>query len=62
MFRIRIGICKFLGLPDPGLLVRGPDPDSDPVSKTLIFTVFLLRYDYLSLKNNVNVIKSDKLF
>jgi hypothetical protein len=62
----------FLGLldPDPDPLVRGmgPDPDPDPainkqkiVRKTLIPTVFLLLFDFLSLKNDVNVpLKSNK--
>jgi hypothetical protein len=56
----------FLGLPDPEPLVRGTDPDSDPsiikqVRKTLIPTVLLLIYYFLSLKNNVNVaLKNNK--
>ncbi len=69
--RIRIHrIHKFLGLaaPDPDLLVRGmdpvpdpaPDPNQDPstskiVRKTLIPTVLRLLFDFLSLKNYVNV-------
>ncbi len=55
----------FLGLPDPDPLVRGVDPDLDPsiillssrkiVRKTLILTVLRLLFDFLSLKNDVNV-------
>jgi hypothetical protein len=48
MLRIRIRwICMFLGL---------LDPDPDPLlSKTLIPTFFLLLFDFLSLKNDINV-------
>jgi hypothetical protein len=54
----------FLGLPDPDPLVRYPNPDWDPASfnhqpkivrKTLIPAVSWLPYDFLSLKNVVNV-------
>ncbi len=45
--------------PDPDPLVRDTDPDLDPsiikqkiVRKTLIPTVLLLLYDFLSLKND----------
>ncbi len=60
----------FLGLldPDPNPLVRCTDPDpymyhqAKLVRKTLIPTVLLLLFDFLSLKNDVNVIsKSYKL-
>ncbi len=47
----------FFGLLD--LLVRGTDPDPDRqakiVRKTLIPTVLWLIFDFLSLKNDVNV-------
>jgi hypothetical protein len=53
----------FLGLPDPDPLVRGTDPDPSPdfyhqtkiERKTLIPTVLSLLYDFLSLKNDVNI-------
>jgi hypothetical protein len=56
----------FWGFLDPDPSVRGvepaPDPDLDPsftkqkkVIKTLIPTVLLLLFDFLSLKNDVNV-------
>jgi hypothetical protein len=51
----------FLGLLDPDPLVRGTDPAPDPSvtkqnSKEAVFpTVFLFLYDFLSLKNDVNV-------
>jgi hypothetical protein len=52
VFRIRIR--KFLGLPD--LLVRSTHHQTKLVRKTLISTVLLLLYDFLSFfKNDVNV-------
>jgi hypothetical protein len=50
----------FLGLLDPDLLVRNMDPvpynhQAEIVRKTLIFTVLLLLFDFLPLKNYVNV-------
>jgi hypothetical protein len=49
----------FLALrdPNPDPLVRGMDPDHQAkiVRKTLIPTVLLLLFDFLSLKNDVNV-------
>jgi hypothetical protein len=55
----------FLSLPDPGPLVRGMDPDPvpdpDPSSscknskKNLDSYNFVTLYDFLSLKNDVNV-------
>jgi hypothetical protein len=54
----------FLGLPDPDLLVRGMDPDPaldpDPSScknskKNLDSYYFVNLFDFLSLKNDVNV-------
>jgi hypothetical protein len=51
----------FLGLLDPDPLVRGMDPDPDPsitkqnCKKTLIPTALQLIFDFLSLKNDVNV-------
>jgi hypothetical protein len=52
----------FLTFPDPDSLVLGTDPASVPsiikqkkVRKTLISTVLRLLYDFLSLKNGVNV-------
>jgi hypothetical protein len=58
----------FLGLTDPYPLVQGKDPDPDPsiikqkiVRKTLILIVLCTLYDFLSLKNDVNVAsKSNK--
>ncbi len=52
-----------LGLPDPDPLVRVMDPDPDPsiiknatiVRKTLIPTILWTIFDFLSLKNDVNV-------
>ncbi len=63
---MRIRIHVFLGLldQDPDPLVRGMDPDSDPdpsiikfkiVTKTLIFTVLWLLFDFLQLKNDEKV-------
>jgi hypothetical protein len=47
----------FLGLPNP--LVRGPDPNPFIIKQNseenLISTVLLLLYDFLSVKNDVNV-------
>ncbi len=54
-------IQMFLGILDPDPLVRDTDPAPDPsikqkiVSKTLITTVLSLLFDFLSLKNDVNV-------
>jgi hypothetical protein len=51
----------FLGLPDPDPLVRGMDPDPDPSSscknskKNLDSYYFVTLFDFLSLKNDVNV-------
>ncbi len=56
--RIRIGIHMFFGLPDPDLLVIGMDPDPSSCKnskKTLIPTILWLFFDFLSLKNDVNV-------
>jgi hypothetical protein len=58
----------FLDLPDPDPLVRSTDPDPSiikqkyrVVGKTLIPTHLRLLYDFLSLKNDVNVVsKSNK--
>jgi hypothetical protein len=65
----------FLGLPDPDPLVRGMNPDPDPagsgsgsfyhhakiVKKNLDSSYFLTLFDFLSLKNYVNVAsKSNK--
>ena len=50
-----------LGLPDPDPLVRGMDPDPDPSiimqnsKKNLDSYYFVTFFDFLSLKNNVNV-------
>ena len=56
----------FLGLqdPDPDPLVRGMDPDTDPapgpdpyiiMQKNLDSFSFVTLFDFLSLKNDVNV-------
>ncbi len=50
----------FLGLPDPDPLVRGMDPDPDPSiilqkKKNLDSFYFVTLFDFLSLKNDVNV-------
>ena len=51
----------FLGLPDPDPLVRGMDPDPDPSiimqnsKKNLDSYYFVTLFDFLSLKNDVNV-------
>ena len=51
----------FLGLPDPDPLVRGMDPDPDPCSGSGSFHhhvdsyYFVTLFDFLSLKNDVNV-------
>jgi hypothetical protein len=64
VFRIRIRrIGKFLGLADPDSFLRGTDPDpaiiihhAKILRKTLVFSTLLcLLYDFLSLKNDVNV-------
>ena len=68
MFRIRIhGIHIFLGLPDPDPLVRGMDPDQYPApvpdhsiimqnsKKNLDSYYAVTLFDFLSLKNEVNV-------
>jgi hypothetical protein len=51
-----------LGLPDPGPLVRGMDPDPDPSiikqknsKKNRDSYCFVTSLDFLSLKNSVNV-------
>ncbi len=60
VFRIRIHV--FFGLPDPDPPVRGMDPDLDPAldpdpDPTVIMQkyYFVTLFDFLSLKNNVNV-------
>ncbi len=67
----RIRINKFLGIPDPDPLVRESESGSSHhqakiVRKPLISTVLRLLYDFLSVKNDVNVlsnsIKQTKLF
>jgi hypothetical protein len=60
-----------LGLPDPDPLVRGMDPDPDPSiimqnsKKNLDSYYIVTLFDFLSLKNDVNVpsksIKQKKL-
>ncbi len=55
----------FLGLldPDPDPLVRSMDPDHKAkiVRNTLVSAVLRLLFDFLSLKNDVNVpLKSNK--
>jgi hypothetical protein len=57
----------FLGLPDPDPLVRDMDPDPDSSSscknskKNLDSYYFVTLFDFLSLKNDVNVAsKSNK--
>jgi hypothetical protein len=58
VFRIHV----FFGLPDPDPLVRGMHPDLDPDpsiimqnKKNLESYYFVTLFDFLSLKNNVNV-------
>jgi hypothetical protein len=58
---------RFFGLPNPDPLVRGMDLDPDPAldpnldpftinnKKNLEFYYFVTFFDFLSLKNNVNV-------
>jgi hypothetical protein len=57
-------IRKFLGLPDPDPLVRGTGSSHHQAKikrKLLISTVLSLFYDFLSVKNDVNLPpKSDK--
>jgi hypothetical protein len=52
----------FLGLPDPDPLVRcmDPDPDPDPsiIMQNLDSYYFVTLFDFLSLKNDVNVLPS----
>ncbi len=57
----------FLGLPDPDPLVRGMDPDPDPSiimqnngKKNLDSYYFMTLFDFLSLKNDVNVPSKSK--
>jgi hypothetical protein len=57
----------FLGLPDPDPLLRGMDSDPDPSSscknskKNLHSFYFVTLFDFLCLKNDVNVpLKSKK--
>jgi hypothetical protein len=62
----------FFGLPDPDPLVRGvdPNPDPDPTiillsscknnKKNLESYYFVTLFDFLSLKNNVNVPSKSK--
>jgi hypothetical protein len=49
----------FLGLPDPDPLVRGMDPDPSIImrnsNKNLDPFYFVTLFDFLSLKNDVNV-------
>jgi hypothetical protein len=55
------GSTCFFGLPDPDPLVRGMDPDPDPSiimqknKKNPESYYFVTLFDFLSLKNNVNV-------
>jgi hypothetical protein len=55
VFRIRM----ILDLPDPDSFVRGTDPDlpssSKNSTKNLYFYCFVTFYNFLSLKNDVNV-------
>ncbi len=56
----------FLGLPDLDLLVRGVDPDpslsSSKNSKKNLDSYYLLtRFDFLYLKNDVNVASKSNL-
>jgi hypothetical protein len=56
----------FLGLPDPNPLVRGMNLDPDPSiimqnSKKVDFFCFLTLFDFLSLKNDVNVLYLQKV-
>jgi hypothetical protein len=54
----------FLGLPDPDLLVRGVDPDpslSSCKNSNLDFYYLLTNFDFLSLKNDVNVASKSNL-
>jgi hypothetical protein len=59
----------FLDLPDPDPLVQGtgPDPDPDPSiikqkksKKNLDSNCFVTLYDFLPLKNDVNVASKSK--
>jgi hypothetical protein len=53
----------FLGLPDPDPLVRGmdPDPSCKNSKKNLDSYYFVALFDFLSVKNDVNVAsKSNK--
>jgi hypothetical protein len=60
---MRIRIHMFLGLPDPDPLVRGMDPAPDPYiimqkyrsMKNLDSYYFVTLFDFLSMKNDVNV-------
>jgi hypothetical protein len=53
----------FLGLPDPDPLVRGMDPDPERIllsscknsKKNLDSYYFVILFDFLSFKNDVNV-------
>jgi hypothetical protein len=65
VLRIRIRrLCMFLGLQDPDPLIRGTDPDPSISSKNsfknFIPTDLWLLYDFLSLKNYVNVASKSK--
>ncbi len=59
-------LYKFLGLPGPDPLVRGMDPDPDPSiimqnsKKNLDSYYFVTLFDFLSLKNDVNVPSKSK--
>ncbi len=58
---IRIRTYMFLGLPDPDLSFFCTDPDpsfsfqAKKVRKTLISTIFLLLFDFLSWKTDINI-------
>jgi hypothetical protein len=59
---LRIRIRMFLGLLDPDLIVRGTDTDPSIIKqnskKTLdshVPVLFCVLFDFLSLKNDVNV-------
>jgi hypothetical protein len=72
VFRIRIHLIHmFLDLPDPDPLVRGMDLDPDPDPSIIMQKIvkkpnldsyyFVTLFDFLSLKNGVNVAsKSNK--
>jgi hypothetical protein len=47
----------FLGHPDPDPLLRGMDPDPDPsiIMQKFDSYYFVILFDFISLKNDVNV-------